>query len=152
MALGTLGTTRVQDHLKRPGGEATSASQTQFGMGTHLLVEMWQSPFPTLADARVIEQALGRAGVDHTGLCDNASTDVRVHQFSPYGVSGTASSPYAQILIHTWPENKYAAIDIYARGRESAYQVLEQMKRDLKPGYVHVLELQRGNLMEMEDT
>ncbi len=152
MALGTISAAKAMEQIQRPGGEASATTGMSTGMGTHLLVEMWQSPFPTLADARIIEKALGRAGRDGNPLDNGISTEVRVHQFSPYGVSGTASTPNAHILIHTWPENKYAAIDIYARGRDSAYQVLEQMKRDLKPGHVHVLELQRGNLMEMEDT
>ena len=126
--------------------------QAPQGMGTHLLVEMWASPFGALADASVIKSVLGRAGMDDSGVVQPIDVDVRVHQFSPYGVSGTASSPLAHILIHTWPENKYAAIDIYARGRESAYKVLDQIKLDLKPEYVHVLELKRGQLLDMEDT
>ncbi len=152
MALGIANAAKAIEQVGQPGREASTAVQVTCGMGFHLLVEMWHSPFPTLADANIIEQALGRAGQNDRGLDDVSDAEVRVHQFSPYGVSGTASSPSTQILIHTWPENKYAAIDIYARGRDSAYQVLEQMKRDLKPGSVNVLELQRGNLLDMEDT
>ncbi len=117
-------------------------------MGVHLLVEMWASPFGSLAEAGVIGRVLESA-------CGNGNGDgveVRVHQFSPYGVSATARGDEAQVLIHTWPENEYAAVDIYARGRESAYEVLNRMKAELKPGYVHVLEMRRGQLMEMEDT
>lgn len=121
-------------------------------MGTHLLVEMWRSPFPVLANAQIIGKALDRVGREGDGTIDATNADVRVHQFSPYGVSGTSSGPTAHILIHTWPENKYAAIDIYARGRESAYHILDHIKQDLQPEYVHVIELRRGQLLEMEDT
>ena len=152
MALGLVNASKAIEQVRRPGDEASTAVQVSCGMGFHLLVEMWQSPFPTPADANIIEQALGRAGKNNRDMDEVSDAQVRVHQFSPYGVSGTASSPSTQILIHTWPENKYAAVDIYARGRESAYQVLEQMKRDLKPGAVNVLEIQRGNLLDMEDT
>ncbi len=152
MALGTVSASKAMEQVKRPGAEASPAPGMGAGVSVHLLVEMWHSPFPTLADARVIEKALGRAGRDIGVFPDDPASEVRVHQFSPYGVSGTASTPDAHILIHTWPESKYAAIDIYARGRDSAYQMLEQMKQDLKPGQVHVLELQRGNLIDMEDT
>ncbi len=121
-------------------------------LGTHLLVELWSAPFPKLADARHIQEILGKAGAceDKFGKIEQA--EVRVHQFDPYGVSGTASSPMAHILIHTWPENRYAAVDIFSHGRDEAYMVLERMKEELCPEYVHVLELRRGQLLEMEDT
>ncbi len=123
-------------------------------MGTHLLVEMWNSPFSKLADANIIGEVLGRAGKESNGNGNGKEpkTEVRVHQFNPYGVSGQASGPFAHILIHTWPEKDYAAVDIFARDREDAYLALEQLKKDLKPEYVHVLELRRGQLLEMEDT
>ncbi len=123
-------------------------------MDTHLLVEIWQSPFSTLADAKVIEQALyllGQGAVERDGQ-EAHDLEVRVHQFNPYGVSGTAKTPSAHVLIHTWPENKYAAVDIYANGRENAYSVLENIKKGLDAGYVQVTELHRGELLEIEDT
>jgi len=121
-------------------------------LGTHLLVELWSAPFPKLADARQIQEILGRAGACEEQLGQEGLAEVRVHQFDPYGVSGTASSPLAHILIHTWPENRYAAVDIFAHDRDGAYLVLERMKKALTPEYIHVLELQRGQLLDMEDT
>ena len=123
-------------------------------MDTHLLVEIWQSPFSTLADAKVIEQVLHLLRQEVMELDDQDPYDleVRVHQFSPYGVSGTAKMHNAHVLIHTWPENKYAAVDIYANGRDNAYKVLENIKKGLEAGYVQVTELHRGELLEIEDT
>ncbi len=121
-------------------------------LGTHLLVELWSAPFPKLADARQIQKILGKAGACDNGMGTDSPAEVRVHQFDPYGVSGTASSPLAHILIHTWPENRYAAVDIFSHGRDDAYLVLERMKEALCPEYVHVLEMKRGQLLDMEDT
>ncbi len=146
----TLQTSAARDMIQRyPCSEQEMSRENIVqGMGVHLLVEMWASPFGALADASVIEKILGAIGEGD----DKNGSEVRVHQFSPYGVSATARSASAHILIHTWPENTYAAVDIYARGRENAYKVLDKMKSELKPGYVHVLEMQRGQLLEMEDT
>jgi S-adenosylmethionine decarboxylase len=149
MAFGTE--TVTSQNAKRPGREMPR-DRVQMGMGLHLLVEMWQSPFATLADARVIEQALDRVGKTEAGISGGPEADVRVYQFSPYGVSGTATTTVACIVIHTWPENKYAAVDIYASGRENAYRLLEEMRVELQPESVYVTELHRGRLMEMEDT
>ncbi len=132
-------------------GDYTGEHRAQC-LGTHLLVELWSAPFPKLADARQIQEILGKAGACENKLGKTESAEVRVHQFDPYGVSGTASSPMAHILIHTWPENRYAAVDIFSHGRDEAYLVLERMKKELCPEYVYVLELQRGQLLDMEDT
>jgi S-adenosylmethionine decarboxylase len=122
------------------------------GLSTHLLVEMWKSPFASLADANHIGKILDRAGTLMDGLGRETRPDVHVYQFNPYGVSGTASSDRAHILIHTWPEKAFAAIDIFAKDHSAAYQVLERMKERLKPGLCNVIELTRGKLLQMEDT
>ncbi len=120
--------------------------------GTHLLVEMWESPFSTLADASVIRAILARLRDIVDLPARGEGPDVHVYQFNPYGVSGSATNQLANILIHTWPENLYAAIDIFARDREGAYRILDALKGEMNPGHLNVLELQRGQLMEMEDT
>ena len=35
------------------------------------------------------------------------------HQFKPYGVSGVLVLKESHFTIHTWPENQYAAVDIF---------------------------------------
>lgn len=35
------------------------------------------------------------------------------HQFKPYGVSGVLVLKESHFTIHTWPEYRYAAIDIF---------------------------------------
>ncbi len=148
----TLAFSTTNHRMLEPSGRhSPAAGGVGIGMGTHLLVEMWRAPFAILADARIISKALDCTGPLSDG-CNSTQTEVRVHQFNPYGVSGTASSPLAHVLIHTWPEKEYAAVDIYARGNEDAYEVLERMKNRIRPVYVHVMELTRGQLLEAEDT
>jgi S-adenosylmethionine decarboxylase proenzyme len=38
------------------------------------------------------------------------------HYFSPQGVSGVVVIAESHIAIHTWPEYKYAAVDIFTCG------------------------------------
>lgn len=121
-------------------------------MSTHLLVEMWRSPFSLLADAREVEKALYLASSEEEGLDTASGTEVRVHQFEPYGVSGAVRSMHANIVIHTWPENGYAALDIYASSRDHAYRVLAGIERGLLPENVQITELIRGEYLDIEDT
>ena len=132
---------------KFPAQEAQRARSCDF-VSTHLLVEIWQAPFSLLADAKEVEKALRYAG---NGSYDGEG-EVISYQFSPYGVSAKATFGEAHIFIHTWPENGYAAVDIFAGSQEGAYEIFERLKEAFKPHYVHALEMKRGQLIEMEET
>lgn len=38
--------------------------------------------------------------------------DVTLHKFSPFGISGVVVTAHGHLAIHTWPEHRYAAVDI----------------------------------------
>ncbi len=114
---------------------------------THLLVEMWRAPFGVLARAEEVEKALRYSGNGH-----GDAGEVISYQFQPYGVSAKATFGDSHIFIHTWPENGYAAVDIFASSKEGAYAILERMKEAFRPQYVHVVEVHRGNLVSEGET
>ncbi len=131
---------------KFPTQEAQRARSCNF-LTTHILVEMWQAPFSILADAKQVEKALRYAANGQ-----KKDGEIISYQFSPYGVSAKAIFGDAHIFIHTWPENGYAAVDIFANSQEGAYQVFERLKEAFEPHYIHALEMKRGQLIEMEET
>ncbi len=122
------------------------------GLSTHLLVEMWQAPFSSLANAQIIGDILEQAASDCNNFKDTSDLKVNAYQFDPYGVSATVSNSMLHILIHTWPEKGYAALDILAREQSHAHKILENLKSILNPGHVEVIEVVRGQLLDMEDT
>ncbi len=131
------------DMIPAQGGRKAS----RFPVTTHLLVEMWQAPFGVLARAEEVEQALR-----FSGNGSGARGEVIVYQFQPYGVSAKATFGDAHIFIHTWPENGYAAVDIFAADEEGAYSILERMQQAFRPSYIHVVEVKRGNLISEGET
>jgi S-adenosylmethionine decarboxylase len=146
---------RVQDMITEGSKDMcchVDKPRHSMAMDAHLLVEMWQSPFHILANATEIEGAFLRLANGAKGNDSACDITIRSHQFKPHGVSATVSSPHAHVVIHTWPENQYAAVDIYANGREKAYEVLELLKEGLTPGYISVTEMHRGQLLYLEDT
>ncbi len=122
------------------------------GLSTHLLVEMWQAPFSSLANAQVIGNILEQAASDCNNFEGTSDLKVNTYQFDPYGVSATVSNSMLHVLIHTWPEREYAALDIFAREQSQAHRILENLKTILNPGHVEVIEIVRGQLLNMEDT
>ncbi|OAQ21877.1 adenosylmethionine decarboxylase [Thermosulfurimonas dismutans] len=126
---------------------AQGGRQESIPVTTHLLVEMWEAPFNVLARVKEVEKALRYSGNGH-----GESGEVISYQFEPYGVSAKATFEEVHIFIHTWPENGYAAVDIFASSKEGAYEILERMKEAFRPRYMHVVEVKRGNLVSEGET
>lgn len=38
------------------------------------------------------------------------------HTFSPHGVSGVVIIAESHLTVHTWPEHRYAAVDVFSCG------------------------------------
>ena len=57
--------------------------------------------------------------------------DVVFHEFNPFGISGVVVIAESHLSIHTWPEHRYAAVDIFSCGEtlkpaEAANYLVEQ--------------------------
>ena len=81
-------------------------------LGRHILLELYDCPLHLLSDIEGLERAL-RTAAEAMGACVVTSN---FHQFSPYGVSGVVIIQESHLTIHTWPEHRYAAIDIFTCG------------------------------------
>jgi S-adenosylmethionine decarboxylase len=108
--------------------------------GRHWLVEMYR--VPGLDDVAHIRRALRRA-VAESGV---RLIRLQLHHFGPRrGVTGVALLAESHISIHTWPERRYAAIDIFMCGRSSDPQkALDALRDSLQPGTVRVRRFERG--------
>ncbi len=81
--------------------------------------------------------------------CGATIVDVAFHEFNPFGVSGVVVIAESHLSVHTWPEYRYAAVDIFTCGdvirpEDAAAYVaarfrcknpsIVEMKRGLIPG------------------
>jgi S-adenosylmethionine decarboxylase len=67
------------------------------------------------------------------------------HKFSPSGVSGVLCLAESHISIHTWPESRYAAADIFTCGaRTQPAEAIQVLRQILEAGRVRTVELTRG--------
>jgi len=125
--------------IGRKGGSELHA------LGRHLLVELHGCHPDTLKKVDVVKDIL----VGAARACGATIVDVAFHEFNPFGVSGVVVIAESHLSIHTWPEYRYAAVDIFTCGdvikperavsyvasrfRCKAPSVVE-MKRGLIPG------------------
>ena len=108
-------------------------------VGRHLILELWECQ--ELNSPEIVEKALREATV----ACKAHLLDLKVHTFSPQGVTGVAVVSESHILIHTWPELNYAAVDVFTcgNGTEPA-AVIPVLRQYFSPRKIQVMELRRG--------
>lgn len=120
-----------QDHFIRRDGKIYA--------GTHLIIEVVDGD--GLDDQSRIEQAF-RDCVDE---CGATLLHIHLHKFAPQGVSGVAVLAESHISVHTWPERRYAAFDVFMCGDSEPHKAVDVLRNAFNAGDVIVKELLRGD-------
>src|SRR5678816_1870373 len=75
--------------------------------------------------------------------------DVVFHEFNPFGISGVVVIAESHLAIHTWPEYRYAAVDVFSCGEVLQPQVAaDYLVEQLGAARASVVELQRGIFLD----
>ena len=110
-------------------------------IGRHLILEMWGCQ--NLNSVETAEQSLREMVV----ALDVHLLDLRVYPFSPVGVTGIAIVSESHLVIHTWPEHGYAAVDLFTCGaRRRPEAAVPVLQKHFQPERIQVMEMIRGQL------
>ncbi|HBK99660.1 MAG TPA: adenosylmethionine decarboxylase, partial [Microcoleaceae bacterium UBA10368] len=109
-------------------------------LGTHLVADAWQSPGDLLNDPERIRRAI----LDAIEAGGATLIDLCVHQFSPHGVTATATLAESHIAIHTWPEHGYFAADLFFCGAGDPHKAMKVLQTALEAKQVKLTEFTRG--------
>jgi S-adenosylmethionine decarboxylase proenzyme len=114
--------------------------------GLHLLGE-W---FDCDADPSVLSdaQALREVCLTLVGASGLTVVGDLFHQFAPHGVTGTILLAESHLAIHTWPETRFASIDVFVCNFKSdnhakARQLFDSLRQALRPGRVREQAIRR---------
>jgi S-adenosylmethionine decarboxylase len=120
--------------------DRTHATQTEpFAPGLHLLVDFWECR--GLRDAEGIERVLREAAT----ACGATVLNVMLHTFGEGGgITGVALLAESHISIHTWPETRYAAIDLFMCGCCDPRAALPVLEAWFDPNNTRVTGHRRG--------
>ena len=107
--------------------------------GMHLLIDLWGASnldSPSLIDQTLCEGAVAAgATILHSHF----------HHFTPNGgVSGVVVLAESHISIHTWPEKRFAALDVFMCGSCDPHKVIPFLKAAFKPSSIVLDEQRRG--------
>ena len=109
-------------------------------VGTHLIVDAWEAPADLLNDPDRIRAAI----IDAIYAGEATLIDLCVHQFSPHGVTATATLAESHIAIHTWPEHGYFAADLFFCGQGKPDLAMKLLQTALQAKQIKITEVARG--------
>ncbi|WP_170384144.1 adenosylmethionine decarboxylase [Ruegeria atlantica] len=108
--------------------------------GIHILVDYYGGQ--ALTDAARIEGALTGAAIAAGATVLSGS----FHKFGGHGgVTGVMLLAESHISIHTWPEQGYAAIDIFMCGDARPDKAVAYLEDQLRPARSTITRIQRGS-------
>jgi S-adenosylmethionine decarboxylase len=110
-------------------------------LGRHLLLELFDCDLDAINNVEAVKGAL----IEAAKRAQATIVDVVFHEFNPFGVSGVVVIAESHLSIHTWPEYRYAAVDIFSCGdilqpEIAAHYLVEQFGAER----TSVVEMQRG--------
>jgi S-adenosylmethionine decarboxylase len=107
--------------------------------GAHLIIDLYDAN--RLDDLDLIESTMKKC-VEAAGA---TLLHIHLHPFEPNGgISGVAVLAESHISIHTWPEQHYAALDIFMCGNARPERCIEVLLEAFTPRRVAIEELLRG--------
>jgi S-adenosylmethionine decarboxylase proenzyme len=81
-------------------------------IGTQVVLDLYECRTDRLDDIAWVETTM-------TGAARAAGATIVeaiFHQFAPWGISGVVVISESHLAIHIWPENRYAAVDVFTCG------------------------------------
>ena len=110
-------------------------------LSKHLLVDLYGCSADLLNDVTALETVMIEAAQRAGATVINSM----FHHFSPFGVSGVVVIQESHLTIHTWPEQGFAAIDLFTCGTQTKpRRALIHLKRALQSTRVEVRQFRRG--------
>ena len=108
-------------------------------IGTHFIIDVTGDA--AFSDPQAIERVLRKAA-DKAGA---TTLDARFHHFGEaMGVTGFLLLAESHISIHTWPEHRFAAIDMFICGSPKIASALDWIKHAFEGCEIDIQQLHRG--------
>lgn len=113
-------------------------------MAIQLIVDLYECS-NMIDDTDAIKEAAHQA-IDFVGA---KIVEECIHKFEPIGITYFAVISTSHFSIHTWPEYKYAAIDVFSCKDEVVDGIAQELERLFGAGRVELRTVQRDISMKV---
>ncbi len=112
-------------------------------LGNHVIAEFYDCDELIINNQEIVQGIM----IDAVEVSGATIIKPFFHKFNPHGVSGVVVVAESHFSIHTWPEYKYCAIDIFTCGDLiDNHKALQFLKQKFKAKNISVVEMKRGLL------
>jgi S-adenosylmethionine decarboxylase len=127
--------------LPEKSGQNLGRREKVQALGRHLLLELFDCDAEAINSLDTVKATM----VEAAKRAQATIVDVVFHEFNPFGISGVVVIAESHLAIHTWPEYRYAAVDVFSCGDVLQPQVAaDYLVEQLGAARASVVELQRG--------
>ena len=102
--------------------------KTRSDFGKHYLIDLRDCDPEIIKSVDPTREIVLRAAKE----CGATILDDHFHQFEPIGVSGVVLIAESHISVHTWPENGFAAVDIFTCGEMKPQVAIDIMREGFR--------------------
>jgi S-adenosylmethionine decarboxylase proenzyme len=116
-------------------------------LGIHILAEYSKCDYSLINDVAYIEKIM----LESASLSGASVVSSSFHRFSPHGVSGVVVIKESHMAIHTWPEYRFASVDIFTCGDTvDPWKAYEHLKKSLGAENGTAFKISRGTNLVAE--
>jgi S-adenosylmethionine decarboxylase proenzyme len=114
----------------------------QVAHGSQVILDLYECETSHLDDLPWVEATL----VEAARVAGATIVQTVFHKFAPWGISGVVVISESHLAIHIWPENRYAAVDIFTCGESVRIEVASAfLKRAFRAGRAVRRSFKRGD-------
>jgi S-adenosylmethionine decarboxylase proenzyme len=125
----------------KPERNISSGPRKRRALGEHILADFFGCDGETLDDVKKIQEIMREAA----HRANAAIVSHEFHRFSPWGVSGAVIIQESHLTIHTWPEHRYAAVDLFTCGESlDLWKAMDYLREKLGCSGMETTEMGRG--------
>src|SRR5215831_14960015 len=114
--------------------------------GSQVVLDLYECATPHLDDLAWVKRTL----VDAARAAGATIVQTVFHKFAPWGISGVVVIAESHLAIHIWPENRYAAVDVFTCGENVRMDVASaHLRREFRAGRSNQKSFPRGDQLRL---
>lgn len=108
---------------------AATTAERRAVFGSQVVLDLYDCETTHLDDLEWVKTTLVNAAL----AAGATIVETVFHKFAPWGISGVVVIAESHLAIHIWPENRYAAVDVFTCGENVQMDVASAfLKREFR--------------------